>query len=1148
MNKNLAFFTLAMTVACSLWLAMALGLDRYPPAVAAQYVHAQQGIYTVTFQEGVLPAGYDGTRDTFMDFYSPGQPVGNRPDLALTFDDKKRSLLQFDLSQHIPQGVRVLTATLTLRVNSRTASLSMGVLGYQVLQPWQEDQATWNHARTGVEWGEPGCDGSSRSQTSAFETVVSQPVAGSISLDLTTLVQHWIDDPTTNHGLLLRGREAGGRVSYSFGSSENSNLDFRPRLLVVYEGAPPLATPTPTLTPTRTPLPPNTTTISSTVSDWTRVSCFKVDSGVHVSAGTVIMMWQGQPYLASLSMLICNTDAEHPIYLNGSLIGTAPYPTQSQCECGEGQLVSYPIDPSLVLWGANVITISNLSAPYDLWKASRAQIQMTGTLSTITRTEFVIGPDADGADLRGSLQIPIGYRPDSATPLLISVPGYDEDRIDGLNRFSIQANEMGWLLASLNLRKVRWLFVPKVMVAKSASLDVQRDIIRLVNHVKANYNVDASRIYIAGFSVGGGIAATMAAKYPDVFAGAVNYAGPTNYAQWRAERADIDWAGEFVGSSFDYQRRSSQNLARNLRYVALRIVHGRQDTKVLFRHSQQLYDLLYQPEPAAYKEFHEHPGGHEYPVRGKSETDLEFLAAHTLVENPPELDIITDEGKDYYWLGVRKVGVADDAWSGFVEVNARYDPITNQIWVIAGDGSSAEGRSITVTLDLSKMGLNTALAYDIEQYDGRTGDFVMYPAVAPVNGKLTLTVPRNALGSVGGEYTIYPTTGAVVRQVRLQQGLDGYTGTRDTCLSSFAADGPEVPHGTATSLLVGYDSRRKALVRFDLSSVPPDAKLKAAKMTVNLLQNQSVTISLSAFEVRRPWQDNGATWQWASQGQAWAVAGANGLGTDRAETAEYTVQNVRTVGSYSLNVRSVVQRWLAAPEGNYGLVLIGSGAYTSASYPLASAEHQDVAKRPLLEIWYMDPAPEATATPIPTATPTRTATPTVSPTLPVGTPTASPTATPTATLAACTMQGTVSLQGRPERPDPSWAVPLTVSIGISTFSVTTDQWGSFVLSGLTPGTYDIRVKNHHTLRNLKSNVSLQAGVNVVDLGLLLEGDANDDNYVNINDFSILVGSFYPAFDARADFNQDGRVNISDFSLLALNFGRHGDIAVASPAP
>jgi hypothetical protein len=120
-----------------------------------------------------------------------------------------------------------------------------------------------------------------------------------------------------------------------------------------------------------------------------------------------------------------------------------------------------------------------------------------------------------------------------------------------------------------------------------------------------------------------------------------------------------------------------------------------------------------------------------------------------------------------------------------------------------------------------------------------------------------------------------------------------------------------------------------------------------------------------------------------------------------------------------------------------------------------------------------------------------------------------------------------------------------VTVGGTTYAVDTDESGSFILSDLTPGTYDLRVKNSHTLCNLKSGVALVAGSNTIDFGTLVEGDANDDNVVNIKDFSILAAGFYPAYDARADFDEDGYVNISDFSLLVTNFGLYGDITAAS---
>ncbi len=159
-----------------------------------------------------------------------------------------------------------------------------------------------------------------------------------------------------------------------------------------------------------------------------------------------------------------------------------------------------------------------------------------------------------------------------------------------------------------------------------------------------------------------------------------------------------------------------------------------------------------------------------------------------------------------------------------------------------------------------------------------------------------------------------------------------------------------------------------------------------------------------------------------------------------------------------------------------------------------------------------------------------------------------PTPTPTQSPVACTIQGSVTLQ-RPNKPapDPSWVVPLTINLGGGTYNTSTDQSGNFTVTGLSAGTYNIRVKNSHTLANLKSGVTLVAGTNTISFGTLLEGDANSDNCVNITDFSVLRSGFVPGYDARADFNQDGFVNITDFSLLKSNFNKCGDQPASNPS-
>jgi hypothetical protein len=93
----------------------------------------------------------------------------------------------------------------------------------------------------------------------------------------------------------------------------------------------------------------------------------------------------------------------------------------------------------------------------------------------------------------------------------------------------------------------------------------------------------------------------------------------------------------------------------------------------------------------------------------------------------------------------------------------------------------------------------------------------------------------------------------------------------------------------------------------------------------------------------------------------------------------------------------------------------------------------------------------------------------------------------------------------------------------------------------------MRIKGTHTLQNLVP-VSLVPGDNPVNVGVLLEGDVNDDNCVNILDFSILASTFGKCegdseFYAIPDLNQDGCVTILDFSLIMSNFGQCGPIII-----
>jgi hypothetical protein len=151
-----------------------------------------------------------------------------------------------------------------------------------------------------------------------------------------------------------------------------------------------------------------------------------------------------------------------------------------------------------------------------------------------------------------------------------------------------------------------------------------------------------------------------------------------------------------------------------------------------------------------------------------------------------------------------------------------------------------------------------------------------------------------------------------------------------------------------------------------------------------------------------------------------------------------------------------------------------------------------------------------------------------------------------------TLIGSVTMQGRPSAPNDLLQVPLTVTLYLNgdtsqaqTYNVVTDQNGSFTIAAVPPGSYTIAVKHSHTLRRVKTSQNIVLGPNTIDFGVLLEGDVNNDNYVDGLDASLLLNSFYKGigdagFNPQADLNGDGFVDGLDASLLLNNFNQTGE--------
>ena len=151
------------------------------------------------------------------------------------------------------------------------------------------------------------------------------------------------------------------------------------------------------------------------------------------------------------------------------------------------------------------------------------------------------------------------------------------------------------------------------------------------------------------------------------------------------------------------------------------------------------------------------------------------------------------------------------------------------------------------------------------------------------------------------------------------------------------------------------------------------------------------------------------------------------------------------------------------------------------------------------------------------------------------------------------INGSVTLQGRPAAPNAQWEVPLKVDIYANgntstpayTYNVTTDQSGNFTISNIPVGTYTIAVKNAHTLKRVLADQVLVLGANALNFGTLLEGDATNNNVINLSDLGLLISSYNkvvgdPNYAPNADLNKNGVVNLSDLGLLISNYNKIGE--------
>lgn len=177
----------------------------------------------------ILPACFFGTPngllpsdDTFIRSDAPSTNYGSDNTFDVRPDNSadRRGLVKFDLTS-IPSNAIITDATLYLYEKSNKPDQVTSI--YRVTSDWTENTVTWQT------WNLPGGDFDS---SLSYFTYFPDQNNCMLSINLTSLVQLWVNGTYPNYGLLLYSTGPNHIISYV--TKEDTTASERPKLDVVY--------------------------------------------------------------------------------------------------------------------------------------------------------------------------------------------------------------------------------------------------------------------------------------------------------------------------------------------------------------------------------------------------------------------------------------------------------------------------------------------------------------------------------------------------------------------------------------------------------------------------------------------------------------------------------------------------------------------------------------------------------------------------------------------------------------------------------------------------------------------------------------------------------------------------------------------------
>ncbi|MDQ1301130.1 MAG: hypothetical protein QG637_1051, partial [Chloroflexota bacterium] len=161
---------------------------------------------------------------------------------------------------------------------------------------------------------------------------------------------------------------------------------------------------------------------------------------------------------------------------------------------------------------------------------------------------------------------------------------------------------------------------------------------------------------------------------------------------------------------------------------------------------------------------------------------------------------------------------------------------------------------------------------------------------------------------------------------------------------------PDERRGTDTELRVKGEANKlkRALLKFDLSSLPTDAIVSSATLSLYVKGASGGALTINAHRVTPSWNEAQVTWKARDKAasQLWATQGGD---YDAAVAASTVVDDTKNVWR-SWSIGSLVSGWLSAPATNYGVILEASSS--NAEKIFKSSDDGTTSQRPKLEVCF----------------------------------------------------------------------------------------------------------------------------------------------------------------------------------------------------